>query len=238
MALLLALAYLAWGGLWIVFSDRALGSLGLPIGVERVIASGKGLGYVAVTAVALYALSRAALTRLQRAQEQVAEQEQAIRQAYVDVLDAVTGGKLVLLTPAEMDAALGALLGVPRAIDDASQVREARALLRTTAGDMVPPDVLSSIESAMGEALNNVLTHARGGAYEVRLREAAVQVVVRDDGPGIDFRCLPKATLVPGFSTTQTLGMGFTIMLQMTDRVLICTSDSGTTVVLESSIGH
>ena len=54
-------------------------------------------------------------------------------------------------------------------------------------------------------------------------------------GPGIDFRTLPKATLVAGFSTAATLGMGFTIMLQLCDRVLISTHPGRTVVVLECS---
>jgi anti-sigma regulatory factor (Ser/Thr protein kinase) len=44
---------------------------------------------------------------------------------------------------------------------------------------------------------------------------------------------LPKATLLPGFSTVQSLGMGFTIMLQLSERVLICTEPGSTTVMLE-----
>lgn len=235
MALRLALAYLLWGGLWILFSDRLLGGLGLPIGVERAIASGKGLGFVAATALGLYALSRVALTRVRAVQVELAKQEQAIRQAYVEVLDAVTGGRLVLLTAAEMDALLGAPLGLPRGIEDPSQLCEARAMLRRNAGDMLSPEVLAAAVSAMGEALNNALTHAGSGTYEVRLGEEVVQVVVGDEGPGIDFRSLPRAALVPGFSTTQTLGMGFTLMLQLADRVLICTSEDGTRVVLEFS---
>jgi anti-sigma regulatory factor (Ser/Thr protein kinase) len=58
-------------------------------------------------------------------------------------------------------------------------------------------------------------------------------VAIADDGPGIDFRTLPKATLVPGFSTAASLGMGFTIMLQLCERVLLSTRPGRTVVVLE-----
>ena len=62
-----------------------------------------------------------------------------------------------------------------------------------------------------------------------------LQVAVRDAGPGIDFHTLPKATLVSGFSTGPSLGMGFTIMLQSCARVLLSTRPGRTTVVLEFS---
>jgi hypothetical protein len=44
---------------------------------------------------------------------------------------------------------------------------------------------------------------------------------------------LPRATLVPGFSTAASLGLGFTIMLQLCERVLLTTRPGHTVVVLE-----
>ena len=83
------------------------------------------------------------------------------------------------------------------------------------------------------EALNNALKHAGGGTYQVFARDGRLQVAIADEGPGIDFRTLPRATLVRGFSTAASLGMGFTIMLQLCDRVLLCTRPGHTGVVLE-----
>jgi anti-sigma regulatory factor (Ser/Thr protein kinase) len=87
--------------------------------------------------------------------------------------------------------------------------------------------------SAAGEALDNALKHAGGGAYQAFAREDCLQIAISDDGPGIDFRTLPRATLVPGFSTAASLGMGFTIMLQLCERVLLSTRPGHTVVVLE-----
>ena len=91
--------------------------------------------------------------------------------------------------------------------------------------------------SPVGEALNNALKHGGTVTYQVHAFEDTIQVRVEDDGPGIDFRTLPKAALVSGFSTTATLGMGFTIMLQTAERVLIATTPGKTTVVLEFRAG-
>ena len=85
----------------------------------------------------------------------------------------------------------------------------------------------------MSEALDNALKHAGSGTYQVFAKNGLLQVAISDDGPGIDFRTLPKATLVRGFSTAASLGMGFTIMLQLSERVLLATRPGHTQVVLE-----
>jgi len=87
--------------------------------------------------------------------------------------------------------------------------------------------------SPVCEALDNALKHARGGTYQVLAKNGFLQVAITDEGPGIDFRTLPRATLVRGFSTSASLGMGFTIMLQLCERVLLCTRPGRTEVVLE-----
>ncbi len=89
------------------------------------------------------------------------------------------------------------------------------------------------MRTPVGEALVNALRHAGGGTYQLFAREATLQVMVRDEGPGIDFRTLPRATLQRGFSTESSLGMGFTIMLQVCERVLLSTRPGRTSVVLE-----
>ncbi|MHB0975598.1 MAG: ATP-binding protein [Candidatus Aquicultorales bacterium] len=71
------------------------------------------------------------------------------------------------------------------------------------------------------------------GTYRLFVTDDALQVVVTDRGPGIDFTTLPKATLMFGYSTTASLGMGFSIMLELCDRVLLSPQPGNTTVVLE-----
>ena len=87
--------------------------------------------------------------------------------------------------------------------------------------------------STVGEALDNAIKHAGGGIFQAFARDDSLQIAITDDGPGIDFRTLPRATLVPGFSTAASLGMGFTIMLQLCERVLLATRPGRTVVTLE-----
>jgi anti-sigma regulatory factor (Ser/Thr protein kinase) len=238
MALRLALVYFVIAGGWVVFSDRLLATLGLPIGVERTIASLKGLGFVLVTATALFGLVFYRLKQVRAAQKAVVDQDRRIRQAYVDVLDAVTGGRLVLVTDVEMADDLGVPLMEPQRISSASELGRARARLAEALLMLGDAPSVESVQMAAGEALNNVLKHAGSGTYQALAREGTFQVLVKDQGPGIDFTTLPKATLKAGFSTANTLGMGFTIMLQISDRLLICTEPGSTAVLLELVAPH
>jgi PAS domain S-box-containing protein len=165
------------------------------------------------------------------------EQEEKIRMAYVDVLDAVTGGKLILLTEEALKQELGSPLDEAVAIGSTDQVPEARGRVIAAAEHRYPGQVPDKrLLSAVCEALENALKHAGGGTYQVFSRDGLVQVAVTDEGPGIDFKTLPRATLVPGFSTTSTLGVGFTMMLQLSDRVLLSTRPGRTQVVLEVAV--
>lgn len=176
------------------------------------------------------------VTELRRAQWELEEQEARIRGAYVDVLDAVTGGKLVLLTDAELDAELGEPLSPEYIIDSPSQLSAARQRVSRAIEPISSGGDSYDLLGPVGEALNNALKHAGSGFYQVFKKEGVVQVAVSDTGPGIDFKTLPKAALQSGFSTTATLGMGFTIMMQLSERVLLMTQPGRTTVVLESRL--
>lgn len=180
------------------------------------------------------------ITDRKSAERALRDQEEVIRRAYVDVLDAVTGGKLVLVTEKELDEALGEPLGDERTIDAAEQLPNARAAICVEIEHRFPDcKLIHDFMNPVGEALNNVLKHAGSGTYQVFAKTTdTVQVAISDSGPGIDFRNLPKATLVQGYSTTATLGAGFTIMLKMSDRVLLTTRPGRTVIVLEFDVNE
>jgi ligand-binding sensor protein/anti-sigma regulatory factor (Ser/Thr protein kinase) len=182
----------------------------------------------------LWALAAMDLTDVRRAEQALRGQEEDIRRAYVDVLDAVTGGKLILLTEETLAEELGRPLSDGLTISSAVQLAEARRRVVDAAERGYPGKIdRAGLLSPVSEALDNALKHARGGTYQVFARNGCVQVAVTDSGPGIDFRTLPKATLVSGFSTAASLGMGFTIMLKLCERVLLSTRPGHTEVVLE-----
>ena len=182
----------------------------------------------------LWVVSATDVTELREAERALRRQEEGIRQAYVDVLDAVTGGKLILLTDEQLADELGTPLGQEAVFGAPAQLATARRTIVRAADTRFPGRIRhTDLLSTVGEALDNALKHARGGSYQVFARGDHLQVAITDEGPGIDFRTLPRATLVPGFSTSASLGMGFTIMLQLCERVLLCTRPGHTVVVLE-----
>ena len=182
-----------------------------------------------------WVLSATDVTELREAERALRRQEENIRHAYVDVIDAVTGGKLIL---ADRRAARGRARQAARAPD---RVRRA-----VGAGHGAPPARCAPPRPAFPAGSATPTCSARSArrsttrsstpaAARIRRssRDECLQVAVSDEGPGIDFRTLPRATLVPGFSTAASLGMGFTIMLQLCERVLLTTRPGHTVVVLE-----
>ncbi len=186
-----------------------------------------------------WALSALDISGVRHAERALRRQEENIRRAYVDVLGAVTGGKLILLTDEELAGQLGVPLMKPEQLVAPRELSEARGAVARLAAERFPdwaPRI--DLRTPVGEALVNALRHAGGGTYQVFARDERLQVLIRDEGPGIDFRTLPRATLQRGFSTASSLGMGFTIMLQVCERVLLSTHPGRTSVVLEFADGE
>lgn len=90
------------------------------------------------------------------------------------------------------------------------------------------------IETAVGEASMNAVTHGGGGTGWVAVDpdRGVVQIWVRDSGAGISEEALPHV-LEKGISSIGTLGHGFWLMMQTCDRIFLFSSPKGTTVVLE-----
>jgi anti-sigma regulatory factor (Ser/Thr protein kinase)/membrane protein implicated in regulation of membrane protease activity len=181
-----------------------------------------------------WALAAQDISGVRHAERALRRQEENIRRAYVDVLDAVTGGKLILLTDEELSGQLGVPLMEPGSVDAPRELSEARGVVARLAAERFPGwAATTDVRTPVCEALVNALRHAGGGTYQVFARDDTLQVLIRDEGPGIDFRTLPRATLQRGFSTASSLGMGFTIMLQVCERVLLSTRPGRTSLLLE-----
>ncbi|MGD8188794.1 ATP-binding protein [Brevibacillus ginsengisoli] len=88
---------------------------------------------------------------------------------------------------------------------------------------------------AVNEAASNCLSHCKGGQIDYYLaKETGIcRIVICDHGQGIVLYELPKAALIQGYSTRDSLGRGFHAMLTFADKVLINSSSEGTKIVLE-----
>lgn len=100
-------------------------------------------------------------------------------------------------------------------------------------------DRLHDFVVAVGEAATNAIKHGACGNVYVGEEEDSVWVVISDKGGGIESLILPRAVLLRGFSTKPSLGLGYSIMLEVCDRILLCTGEHGTTVVLiKNKVAH
>ncbi|MBI3911572.1 MAG: response regulator [Armatimonadetes bacterium] len=148
-----------------------------------------------------------------------------------ELIQAVTGGKLRLVDAAEMPACGELALCVP--LESARDMAGLRQEIRSLAGLAgMPGNTVDDLVLASGEAIANALKYGVDGRCEVYLMSDRVVVQVTDHGKGIHTEDLPRAVLQPGFSTIASLGMGYTLMLALADRVWLATGELGTVVRL------
>ncbi len=185
---------------------------------------------ILVNAVRFPAFLRGQDVMLELAQ---AREEAAARQTFFrDVLLSVTEGRLHLCAEAaDLPAPLPPVAGpMPITRDLLPDVRH--QAVAAAEKRRFSPDALDALSTAVGEAAMNAAVHGGGGEAAIRADDDTVQVWISDHGTGISLSQLPRATLELGYSTKDSLGHGFWLMLRSADSVSLLTSASGTTVVL------
>jgi len=153
-----------------------------------------------------------------------------------EVLQAVSGGKVWLCSEDELteqwkpDGAGMEIRGVP----DIPRFR-AKACERAREAGLAEERV-QDFGLCASEAATNALVHGRGGIAWVQVRDDRVAVVIRDSGEGIVHRELPRATMLSGWFSGSSAGVGFTLMKEVADSVLLATGPAGTTLMLAVNI--
>lgn len=172
------------------------------------------------------------ITERKRMEEAQRELEAQKQQFYRDTLLSVTDGKLDICGEDEVRPYVDSA-EISVEVDDAEATAEARhqvAALCQAKG--LEPDDADWFVVGAGEAITNAVKHAGHGWVYAGERDQAVWTAVVDHGPGISSLLLPQAVLRRGFSTKASMGLGYTVMLDAADRILLCTGSSGTSVVL------
>jgi PAS domain S-box-containing protein len=160
------------------------------------------------------------------------------RQFYRDTILSITNGKLDICEPRQINAYVcrAKLRMEVRQPSEVPLVRREAQCYCQQAG--LVGERLESFMIGVGEAITNALKHAHGGRVYAGRTAESVWVGVADRGPGISSLILPKATLQRGYSTKPSLGMGYTIMLSVADRILLKTGKRGTTIVLVQNLSN
>lgn len=154
------------------------------------------------------------------------------RQFYRETILSMTDAKLDICEPADLRPYIAsAQLTVQ--VDNTSEVTNARhAVERFCRAHGLTGDRLENFIVGAGEAITNAIKHGGRGHVFAGAAEDSVWVGVSDKGPGISSLILPRALLLRGFSTKPSLGLGYSIMLDVSDRILLSTGERGTTVIL------
>lgn len=155
------------------------------------------------------------------------------REFYRRTILAATGGKLVITEPDEIEAIAGPALRTWE-IESLADIDKARNDIRALATESGMDE--SRVPGFVGcaiEAMANVHKHADGGTITLHRVADSLMLVASDKGPGIEALSLPDVALKKGYSTAASLGMGYKVMIEFSDRVYLATSPEGTVVAVE-----
>jgi anti-sigma regulatory factor (Ser/Thr protein kinase) len=172
---------------------------------------------------------------LDAAHRRALEAEKEKREFYREVIRAVTGGKFDLVDDGTVPE-IGKLVAETPVRDGPEYARARDAIMAAARQVGLPEERADDLLIAAGEAISNALKHASGGRCAVYVTADSVVMRMSDEGGGIRSLDLPNVILRPGFSTKISLGMGYTLMLNLTDRVWLSTSPQGTVVQIEKKV--
>jgi anti-sigma regulatory factor (Ser/Thr protein kinase) len=174
---------------------------------------------------------------LEDAHQRTIQAELEKKQFYREVIRAVTRGKFELVDRQEVPE-LGTLMAdLP--CSTGPEYAEARRAVRALCADVGMSEERSAdLLLAAGEAITNAMKHATEGRCQLYRGSEGIAVRVTDRGSGIASHQLPATILTPGFSTKVSLGMGYTMMLKLCDRVWLATGPEGTLIQLEKKIAE
>lgn len=169
--------------------------------------------------------------KLQQVSQRLVEAEKDKKAFYTQVVRAVTGGKLNLVDQEDIPA-LGEI-AMHYSLEDPenySQLRESLRTLTHNAG--FTSEQSEDLILATGEAVTNAINHAVSGICQASIDDKGITVRVQDRGQGIHSDDLPKTLFLTGFSTKVSLGLGYTLLLQLVDGIWLSTGPEGTILQL------
>lgn len=157
------------------------------------------------------------------------------RRFLIDILSSVTEGRLCLCGKrSDLPETVAPLSGTIR-LCRPDHLRILRQHAHNAAEQIgLPGDRRMDFVTAVSEAGMNAIVHAnKGTARFFEGPGSSVQAKISDHGPGISLEHLPRATIERGFSTKNSLGHGFWLILRTIDRLHLLTRPTGTTIVIE-----
>ena len=174
-----------------------------------------------------------------RIHESRLREERKRQKFYRDTVSAVSRGRLRLVEAEEVESEWNCgddLAHVPLATPaDVGAARHATAQVMEEQG--FSEERTFDMVTCVSEAATNAVKYGSEGWLAIRFAEdGRIRIRITDRGPGIDEDALPRALLQLGYSTTVSMGMGFSLMLELADALLLSTTREGTTLLLEMNL--
>jgi len=178
------------------------------------------------------------ITESKLAQQAIRNVELQKQQFFHDTILSVTGGKFDVCdegtvekfkSQAIMKETFSSIADIHHGRQDIVEFCSARGLV----GERLKAFIIG-----VGEAANNALKHGKEGTVYAGVSDDSVWVGISDKGNGIESIILPQAVLMRGFSTKPSLGLGYSIMLDVSDQIYLYTSLKGTTIILLKEISE
>lgn len=152
-----------------------------------------------------------------------------------EVVRCVTNDELLLVDASEVPAE-GELVA-EISLEEQSGYSALRTRIQSLAREIGFSDMqVFDFVLAAGEAATNAIKHASCGLCAIRKTPEGLVLRVTDSGPGINPLLLPNVLFRAGFSTKVSLGMGYTLMLALVDRIWLATGPGGTVVQIEKLV--
>ena len=211
------------------------------LSVENVL-NGRAISDATLQALHLYAAlgTTALASRSRRRERERMEADQL--ELYRNVFLAATAGRLRLCEARELAVQWarpgeGTLREGPLPVDKERDIWRVREAVRSVCG-RIAMDVerAADLELCVCEAATNALQHGRGGFVEIAVECGRVCVRISDQGQGIAWEDLPRAALHRGWTSADSAGVGFTLIIETADCVRLCTGPEGTTLIREMAV--
>ncbi len=183
-----------------------------------------------VTGVIVFAMD---ITERISAEQKRLEMEAHQREFYKRTILAATQGKLLISESEEIQLLAGRALRRWE-IAEGRQLHDLRSDVRQWClSEGMDENRVYDMLLCLGEAATNAIKHGQGGEVSIHRVSDGVMLKITDDGPGIENLVLPDATLRLGYSTANSMGMGYKAIISISDKVYLATGPGGTTVAFE-----
>lgn len=166
-------------------------------------------------------------------EEHVKRDSQDIWYVYRDILAAATQNKLLLVEAYDVERFKDGVVLIEERIEERSDISRIRHQAKKSfEARQFSKSAVMNFLLVLSEAMTNVYKHASHGKVMIVEKDGALHLIVEDSGTGIPLDQLPKATLFSGYSSMDSMGQGFTIMLKIASCVHLHTSEEGSKLVI------